>query len=148
MKRVAVAEGGPLYQYIEFCRNAETLWHKLQSGHWDWLGRKPDGQFVLGKPSRARYGLQVLPLGVVRTDPSAKEGQNGVKVYRWRGLPNSPASALWFTSREEARTEFDKEVDRLNSTEHSPILARVVLMERGQATDERFIAQTPPPNYQ
>ena len=42
-----MTERGPLYQYIEFCRNAETLWHKLQSGRWDWLGRKPDGQFVL-----------------------------------------------------------------------------------------------------
>ena len=147
-ERIAVDSGGPLYQYIEFCRNAETLWRKLQSGKWDWLGRKPDGQFVLGRPSRARNGLLALPLGVVRTDPSAIEGQNGVKVYRWLGSTNSPASAQWFTSAEEARTEFEKEVERLHSTEQSPILARVVLMERGQATDERFIAQTPPPNYQ
>jgi len=103
---------------------------------------------VLGKPSRARNGLQALPLGVVRTDPGAIEGHNGVKVYRWLGWPNSPAGALWFTSAEEARTEFEKEVERLHSTEQSAVLARVVLMEHGQATDERFIAQTPPPNYQ
>jgi hypothetical protein len=147
-KRIAVDSGGPLYQYIEFCRKPETLWGKLQEGRWDWLGVHPKGQFVLGRPSRARVGLQVSPIGVVKTDPGAIEGHNGVKVYRWLGWPNSPAGALWFTSAEEARTEFEREVERLHSTEQSPVLARVVLIELGQATDERFIAQTPTPNYQ
>jgi hypothetical protein len=30
----------------------------------------------------------------------------------------------------------------------SVVLARVVLIQNGQATDEHFIARTPPPNYQ
>jgi hypothetical protein len=141
-------DGGPLYQYIESCRNPETLWGKLQEGRWDWLGVHPKGQFVLGRPSRARMGLPLLPAGVVRTDPGAQEERNGVKIYRWLGWPDSPASALWFTSAEEARTEFENEVERLDSIEQYPILARIVLFQYGQVTDERFIAQPPPPNYQ
>jgi hypothetical protein len=88
------------------------------------------------------------PIGVVRTDPGAGEGRNGIKVYRWLGWPDSQPGALWFTSAEEARTEFEKEVERLDNTEQSPILARVVLIEHSQVTEERFIAQTPPTNYQ
>jgi hypothetical protein len=138
---------GPLYEYIEFCSNAETLWRKLDEGRWDWLGVHPRGQFVLGRPTRARNGLQVSPLGVIRSDPGATERRNGVKSYRWLGWPKSPPDALWFTSAEEARTEFEKELERLDNPEQSPILARVVLIENGYPTDERFIAQTPSPNY-
>jgi hypothetical protein len=140
--------GGPLYQYIEFCRNAETLWHKLHSGIWDWLGRKPDGQFVLGRPSRARNGLHIPPIGVARTNPGANEGQHGVKTFIWKGWPQSPPGSLWFTSAGEARSEFEKEIKRLGDLELSPILARVILIEDSQVTDERFIAQNPQPNYQ
>ncbi len=143
-----MAGHGPLYQYIEFCSNEETLWHKLQEGRWDWLGVKPDGQFVLGRPSRARGGLQLPPLGETSTYPGAKEGQHGVKTYKWMGWPNSPPNALWFTSAEEARTAFDKEVEGLDDARQNPILARVILLEDGWVTDERFIAQTPPSNYQ
>ncbi len=147
-QKIAMTDGGPLYRYIEFCRNPETLWGKLQEGRWDWLGVHPKGQFVLGRPSRARDGLQVPPVGVVRTDPNANEGRNGIKIYRWLGWPDSPPGALWFTSAAEARTEFEKELERLDNTEQSPILARVLLFQNGQVTEERFIAQTPPPNYQ
>jgi hypothetical protein len=104
--------------------------------------------FVLGRPRRVRNGLQVPPIGVVRTDPGAEQGRNGINTYRWLGWPDSPASALWFASAEEARSEFEEEVERLDTSEQSPILARVVLIQNGQVTDERFIAQTPPPNYQ
>ncbi len=47
-----------------------------------------------------------------------------------------------------ARKGFTDEVARLDRPEQAPILARVVLIENGYPTDETFIAQTPPPNYQ
>lgn len=146
-KRVAVAEPGPLYQYIEFCRNSKTLWGKLQEGRWDWLGRKPDGQFVLGRPRRVGGSM----LDVVSTtlrETGAKEGQHGVKVYGWSGQPNSQPSCQWVTNPSKARGRFEQEVAWLEDPASNPILARVVLIQNGQATDERFIAQTPPPNYQ
>lgn len=137
---------GPLYQYIEFCRKAETLWHKLQSGHWDWLGRKPDGQFVLGKPSRKRTIVSGSPS--VDRDTAAEEGKHGIKIYGWNGLPKAPPSKEWFKRAAQARTGFEEQVADLDRPEQAPILARVVLIEEGYPTDERFIAQTPPPNYQ
>jgi hypothetical protein len=144
---MSVADGGPLYQYIEFCRNPKTLWGKLQEGRWDWLGVHPNGQFVLGRPSRARNGLQIPPIGLERNDP-ANEKRHGVKVHRWLGWPDSPPGVLWFASAEEARTAFAEQVAYLNDPVRSPILARVILIEDGYPSDERFIAQVPQPNYQ
>jgi hypothetical protein len=36
--------GSPVYKHIEFVRNAETLWAKIES-HWHWLGVHPNEQF-------------------------------------------------------------------------------------------------------
>lgn len=140
-----MTDGGPIYQYIEFCRNAETLWHKLQSGRWDWLGRKPDGQFVLGSPRRARSIMSASP--TIRRGKAAVEGKHGFRIYGWNGLPKAPPSNEWFESAALAKKGFTEEVARLDRPEQAPILARVVLVENGFPTDERFIAQTPPPNY-
>lgn len=137
---------GPLYEHIEFCRNAETLWHKLHSGHWDWLGRKPDGQFVLGKPSRRRVRVSASP-SVLRGQ-AAIAGQHGIRIYGWNGIPKTSPSNEWFESAAQAREGFRELLAGLNRTDKAPILARVVLVENGHPTDERFIAQTPPPNYQ
>ena len=142
-----MSEGGPLYQYIEFCRNAETLWNKLQEGRWDWLGRKPDGQFVLGRPRRYLEST-VGALSVVGTEPGAKQGRHGVRVYRWNGQPNLQPSTEWVTDAVKARVRFKEQVERLEDPQRSPILARVILIEDGQVSDERFVAQLPPPNYQ
>ena len=120
---------GPLYQYIEFCRNAETLWHKLESGRWDWLGRKPDGQFVLGRPRLARsmaVGSPTLYKGT-----AAEEGKHGIRVHGWSGLPNTPPSATWCESAAQARAEFEERVAYLDRPERAPILARLVLIENG-----------------
>jgi hypothetical protein len=59
----------PLYERIEVCRDAETLWGKLNSGGWDWLGVKPDGVFVLGGPPVARTG--VGPIGIIVSSAEA-----------------------------------------------------------------------------
>jgi hypothetical protein len=141
-----VAESEPLYRYIEFCRDPETLWHKLQSGLWDWLGRKPDGQFVLGRPKRKRAMFSASP-SVFRST-AAEEGKHGININGWNGLPKAPPSHEWFESAAQARAGFEERVADLDRPEQAPILARVVLIEDGYPTDERFIAQTPPPNYQ
>lgn len=142
-----MSERGPLYQYIEFCRNVETLWHKLESGHWDWLGRKPDGQFVLGRPRRYLEST-VGVLSATATEQDAQESKHGVRVYKWHGQPSERPDSSWYTEPTKAKQSFTEMVRSLKEPTQSPILARVVLIEQGQVTDERFIAQTPPPNYQ
>jgi hypothetical protein len=113
-----VAESGPLYQYIEFCRDAETLWRKLQSGHWDWLGRKPDGQFVLGRPRRKRAIVSWSP-SVFRST-AAEEGKHGIKIYGWNGLPKAPPSNEWFEKAAQARAGFGERVADLDRPEQAP----------------------------
>ena len=68
---------GPLYRRIKFCRNAETLWHKLQSGDWDWLGVHPKGQFVLGSPRLEGRITSGLTTKTIRQ--GVQEGRHGVK---------------------------------------------------------------------
>ena len=144
---MTVAESGPLYQYIEFCRNAETLWHKLQSGHWDWLGRKPDGQFVLGRPRRERGSGVGVPF-ITSSEAEATEGLHGIQMQAWVGQPSTAKSSTWVTTADKAQTEFEKEIARLKDHTLKPVLARVFLVQDGQVTAERFVVQEPPPNYQ
>jgi hypothetical protein len=147
MKRVAVAESGPVYQYIEFCRNPETLWRKLQSGHWDWLGRKPDGQFVLARP-RGNPPTKVGVPFITSSEEGATEGLHGIRMQAWVGQPSKRKSSTWVTTADKAQTEFEKEIARLKDLALKPVLARVFLVQDGQVTAERFVVQEPPPNYQ
>lgn len=141
-----MGERGPLYQYIEFCRNTQTLWHKLQSGHWDWLGRKLDGTFVLGRPRVSPESFGIAAITVTAED--GKQGEHGVKLQQWHGQPSDRSSSRWFSDADTARDEFEEDVRRLEDPTQNPILARLVLIQNGSVTDERFIAQVPPPNYQ
>jgi hypothetical protein len=144
-----VTECGPLYRYIEFCRNAETLWRKLESGRWDWLGRKPDGQFVLGRPRRWQDSTVGVLTGHPSAERGAKAGQHGVRVYAWSGQPKTvPNNEHWFTTPEKARERFEIYVRTFKNPKRGPVLARVVLPEHGQVAEEHFIAQLPPANYQ
>jgi len=66
----------PLYRKIEFCRDPETLWRKIESW-WDWLGVYPDGQFVVGYPKRKAH-LEIDRPGPIKW-PGA-DGQYRVRV--------------------------------------------------------------------
>jgi hypothetical protein len=144
---MTVAESGPVYKYIEFCRKPEALWHKLQSGHWDWLGRKPDGQFVLGKPRRVPASAVGVPF-LTKREAEATEGLHGIRMQAWVGQPSTAKSSTWVTTADKAETEFEKEIARLEDPALKPVLARVFLVQDGQVTAERFVVQEPPPNYQ
>ncbi len=140
-----MSEGGPLYQYIEFCRNAETLWHKLQSGHWDWLGVHPRGQFVLGRP-RQRRTVSGVSMKLQRG--GVQEGHHGVRWQEWNGVTNMDPNSEWLSDEEEAVRRFEELVNYYKGPERCPVLVRLWRVENREIVDERFIAQTPPPNYQ
>jgi hypothetical protein len=138
--------GGPLYRHIDFCRNAETLWHKLQSDHWDWLGRKPDGQFVLGSPRLSGRIIPSVSLKVNRRD--VKEGQHGVRWLEWSGATDVEPNTDWLADEEKAKGRFEELVAHYENPGRSPALVKGWLIQKRVTVDERFIAQTPPPNYQ
>jgi hypothetical protein len=45
---------------IESCTDPQTIFAKIESGHWDWLGVQQKGTrrtFILGRPCRGGMGL-------------------------------------------------------------------------------------------
>ena len=42
--------GQQLSPVLEQCRKPEVLWAKLATGNYDWLGVRPNGKYVLGRP--------------------------------------------------------------------------------------------------
>jgi hypothetical protein len=126
----------PLYRHIEFCRNAETLWGKLQSGTWDWLGVHPDGKFVLGSPA-ANKGFQIRAAATVVQLP-AEEGEHGVVTHTPHGL----ASAIWCPTEEAAKHEFQRLRD-LEEAGEGPRLLRLRRVEGGRTVEEDYVVRNP-----
>jgi hypothetical protein len=128
----------PVYEKIEFCRKPETLWAKIESGRWDWLGIHPRGQFVLGSPP-GRRGSSMLASPTVCKD-GASEGKHGVYVR----TPLGPGpSATWFSSEQQAQAEFQKEVDNQRDKGKEPGLIKVQLIEKWLIVDEELIVRRP-----
>jgi hypothetical protein len=42
--------GQQLYAILEAVKKPEVLWDKLTTGHYDWLGVRRNGRYVLGRP--------------------------------------------------------------------------------------------------
>src|SRR5919202_6870004 len=128
---------GPLYQHIEFCRNAETLWHKLQSGHWDWLGVHPNGQLILGSP---RLGRSLTDSASIKLVPSegAEEAHHEVRYQEWTGTPNLTPGVELFTDEARAKVRYEQVLEQYRNK--NPILAKVQLLERKFLVEEEFIA--------
>jgi hypothetical protein len=128
----------PLYRKIEFCSSAEALWGKLNSDRWDWLGVKPDGDFVLGSPPIGRE--MAKPIGIVQSSPTRPKGRHGVLVQE----PMSPSSEWWFETGDEARAEFKGRVRALREDKEEPRVVRVKLLVHSVSADEEFIVHRPP----
>jgi hypothetical protein len=129
----------PIYEKIEFCRNRETLWGKLQSGRWDWLGVHPSGNFVLGSPPQGKgFAMMAAP---INRRGGATPGEHGVYVR----TPLGPGpSKIWCQSEQQAREEFRTTVDSLRDESKCPGLFRVERVVKGSVVDEELIVRRPP----
>jgi hypothetical protein len=129
----------PVYKKIEFCRNAKTLWGKIQSGRWDWLGVHPNGQFVLGSPRQGKGSTMMGALTIGRD--GATQGAHGVYVR----TPLGPGpSKTWCKTEQQAREEFQTTVDSLSDESKGPGLFKVERVEKGSVVDEEWIVRRPP----
>jgi hypothetical protein len=129
----------PVYEKIEFCRNAETLWGKIQSGRWDWLDVHPNGQFVLGSPRQGKGFTMMAALTIGRGD--ATPGEHGVYVM----TPLGPGpSKTWCQTEQQAREEFRATIDSLSDESKGPGLFKVERVEKGSVVDEEWIVRRPP----
>jgi hypothetical protein len=126
----------PVYEKIEFCRNPETLWGKVQSGGWDWLGVHPNGQFVLGSPPRSG-GSSMMAAPTV----GSPEGEHGILVRTPLG---SGGGTHWYATEQQAREEFQNQVDRLRDESEGPGLFKVQRIEKRSVVDEELIVRRPP----
>jgi hypothetical protein len=125
------------YKRLEFCRDAETLWRKIET-QWDFLGVKPDGQFVVGYPRR-KQGFTLRGAATVLRD-GAEEGKFGVRLF----MPREPGpSCDWYATPEQARAAYRETVEREEKLD-APGLVRVELVEDGKPADEKLIVRRLP----
>lgn len=134
--------GQQLYAVIESCTSPETLWAKIDSGNWDWLGvQEKNGKvtYLLGRPPVAR--TEAIAAATVSAAGS-ESGVHGVEVRTphrsFRGV-----SAQWCRSPEQARQAFAETVERLKSGPGSA-LYNVRLLVDGQVAEERVVIRTLP----
>jgi hypothetical protein len=125
----------PVYENIEFCRDAETLWGKMREGRWDWLGVHPEGQFVLGSPRRRGGTSGYAALSVA--SHGAKEGEHGVLIVTEPRHEATP-STRWYLDEEAAKAAFDEEVTKAEN-EEGPVMIRVKRVADGLTVDERVV---------
>lgn len=132
----------PVYKHVEFVRNPEALWAKIET-HWDWLAVKPDGQFVVGYPKRepAQHepdarGNPPAAGGIMA--PGAIEGEHGVEV-RVPGGNNPPP--FWLASENQARQKFREivELQGAGGVSGQPIILRVMRIERRKVVAEEVV---------
>jgi|SRR5215217_1352157 len=129
----------PVYEKIEFCRNAKALWGKIQSGRWDWLGVHPDKKFVLGSPRRRKgFTMMAAPEKLVE---GATQGEHGVRV----STPLSPrkGGATWYKTEQQARQKFQTKLDSPKDESQGPGLFKVQRIEKGLVVDEELIVRRP-----
>jgi hypothetical protein len=127
----------PVYAKIEFCRNPETLWGKIESRRWDWLGVHPDGQFVLGSP-RTSKGPTLRAAPTV-TKPGGETGEHRVEVDE----PDGPAGSELYATQQDAAAGFAATVESLRS-ESGPRLLRVRWFEKSKIVEVEYVVQRPP----
>lgn len=126
--------GQQLYGAIEFVRNPEHLFGKIDSGRYDWLGVRPDGQFVVGSPPVSR--VRATASATVTSPGSSPRNRVDVHVP----LSRSPSSHE-YASADEARREFTEVVDRLQTTGDGSGLYRVVLYLEGARAQDEFVVR-------
>jgi hypothetical protein len=110
----AHAVGQQLYAVVEFCSSAETLYGKIESGHWDWLGVAEKGRkktFILGRPSRARRGFDARG-GGGPVAAGAESGRHGVEVREPHPTFKAPGTSWWATP-EDAEIDYERQIKRL-----------------------------------
>jgi hypothetical protein len=126
----------PVYEHIEFCRSAETLWGKLKEGRWDWLGVHPDGRYVLGSPSRKVGRTRATDIRIMR---GATRGRHGIRYIDVDGS----AGATWCTTEGEAREASEDGIEVAGFSER-PHLLKFVLVVLGEDAEEEFVVRNPP----
>src|SRR5919112_294864 len=71
--------GQQLYAVLTACKRPQTLWDKLSTGHYDWIGVRANGRYVLGRPRLASLSVGAR---VVSDDPGSPIRSSGIWQVR------------------------------------------------------------------
>jgi hypothetical protein len=136
--------GQQRYAVVEFCDDPETLWGKLESRRWDWLGvRERPGRktFVVGRPRQSR-GFEIRVTATVRNP--------GEPIYddTFRVTTQEPAddrvSSTKHGSAKAAWAAFRARVAELQAPTGDSGLCRVRLYIDGSLADEALVVRALP----
>ena len=95
--------GQQLYAVLSSCRRPQALWDKLSTGHYDWLGVRSNGRYVLGRP---RLTARTSTSPAVRREP----GADGSHRVEYRGPLDPGPNQEWCTTPDGARSAFERVV--------------------------------------
>ncbi len=134
--------GQQVYAVIEFCRDPETLWNKIRSGHWDWLGVRAEKggrppTFILGRPRAGRLS------GEVSVTVTRAGGSGAHRVVL--SVPHiETVDNIEHRTAEDARAEFDRLVHDLSEGGKGSGLYRVRLFIDHELADQKFVVRARP----
>ena len=132
-----LALGQQLYAVLEQCRKPEALWAKLATGNYDWLGVRPNGRYVLGRPRLSA----VVP---EQAGPAPDDAREPHRIEALGPLQRAPRWEAYATA-EEARDTFRRlaQGDPITPLRTSGIWrARLVL--DGRSVEERLVVRPLP----
>lgn len=135
--------GQQLYAVIESCSSLKTLWAKVDSGHYDWLGvQESRGRrvFILGRPRQQRGGVTATGSAV---HAEAAPGEHGVEIRTPHATLRGVTSA-WFKTGEEARAEYDKRLQELTTEGPGSALYRLTLVVDHLPVQTKVVARVLP----
>ena len=132
--------GQQLYGVIEFCTSPDTLFAKIESGHYDWLGvREKNGRvtYVLGRPRVGRS--EGTAYGIAK---HAETGRHRV-VVRLPHRKHRVGSESWWPTAEEARATYESLKVGLMEGDGSGLF-RVSLFEDGALVEQHVVVRALP----
>lgn len=134
---IQVTLGQQLYPVLEQCRKPEMLWDKLATGHYDWLGVRSNGKYVLGRPR----------LSAVIPEEPGPPPDDAREPHRIESLAPLQRAPRWeaYPTPDEARDTFRRLVagDPITPLRTSGVWrARLVL--DGRPVEERLVVRPLP----
>jgi hypothetical protein len=140
--REGLERGQQLYAVIEFCTDPETLWGKIASGHWDWLGvrQRQDGRrhFVMGSPPVSR--LKIRAFGQAVEIGTSRDYRTTIEEPDSHG----GTSERWYRSAEDAAAGFARIIEELESGRGTSGLFRVRLYQGEQLLSAKLVVRAWP----
>jgi hypothetical protein len=127
--------GQQLYAIVESCRKPELLWDKLATGNYDWIGVRPSGRFVLGRP-------RLSAISEHGDGPLPEDAPHRVEI---RGPLDRAAHHEPYPTPDEARAAYERIIagDPVTPLRSSGVW-KVQLVLDGATVEERLVVRTLP----